>query len=1050
MSEFIAKIRAELDTAGAEKQLKDLTEKEHKIKLKTEVDNKSTQKTLDQTQRKIKRNPVQVDVDYKEGKHSISQLADKANRLFSLFSNANTVDWSADQIRDAVSELKEMDSIITEISKTSDSTATQLKELSNTSFDIASEYGRKATDYLTAVQEMSRSGFYGKQGEAMAELSMLGQAAGDMTSDVSNSYLLATNAAYDYAGSVEKLSTVLDGQNLITNRHSVAMLDMAQATSKSASMAAQTGVEINELSAIIGTAVARTKQNGNVIGTSLKSLFVNLQDTSNEKIVDTFNALGVSQTKFVDGAEQLKTPIELLKELSVAYNNLPEGSILKADVLRNIGQKRQANVLAAILGGMSSGDYDKMLNDYSQGEGSAMVEAEKSAENLEGRLNSLSNSWVEFVGKFAQTDTLKGGVSFLDGMVSSMTELQGKQLFLPTMLSGIMGLQNVFAGKGITDVGISKDGTGSLGGKLDLKGNLFGINFTEMGNWKKHFAEAESEITRWNEEVLNGQTSVEDFDSSFKDNNAGFKAYISTVKDGSANIKDYRKSLEDAGEYQRTFSTSAKSILANAATGLLVGAGIELSLAALTKVADELIFKQQKAIEKAEVSQSDYSSAVSELESLNSELDTSKSRIEELQALKAAGTISVTEDAELTRLQNQNKELERQIALTEKVTDQKSLQAANDAKEALKVEKTQDMTQTYESYDKNGLVAHQHNKQTDIITATQNEIEKLKELKKERQNLLNDDIDDSKQTKKFDSLDSEIEKYSNAISSNIEALSTIRASFEDGNGLMRDGLDKEAQDYYKAITDIIDGFNNIDLSPVEQQMQSINSYFDGSTTSNIIKEQLLEAVQSGESATDALHRMGVTLNDLGITGEGKKAVFDDYFRGLVDSAKEAEEAVKTIDGSVKGVKSAFESENQDANWKSMSDLLKQAGDLYKAGKIGTDDFQSAVQFIAPKEINPDSTKFDAQAYVKAYEKYKDKIKRYFDSENEKKSAANLQNDLIDKGLAKQTDNGIDWVLSKFKSSADAAKAWGISIEAAEVAMHNLESYGAEFDNVTFS
>ena len=503
------------------------------------------------------------------------------------------------------------------------------------------------------------------------------------------------------------------------------------------------------------------------------------------------------------------------------------------------------------------------------------------------------------------------------------------------------------------------------------------------------------------------------------------------------------------------------------ATNVFTGLGISIKSAFMALVTNPLTYltaglvaggialnnyikEFDNAIEKAEGSQADYSSTVSELESLNSELETTQSRIEELQALKDAGTITDIEDAELTRLQNQNKELERQIALTEKATEQKSLQAANDAKEALKVEKTQDMTQTYESYDKNGLVAHQHNEQTDIITATQNEIEKLKELKKERQNLLNDDIDDSKQTKKFDSLDSEIEKYSNAISSNIEALSTIRASFEDGNGLMRDGLDKEAQDYYKAITDIIDGFNNIDLSPTEQQMQSINSYFDGSTTSNIIKEQLLEAVQSGESATDALHRMGVTLNDLGITGEGKKAVFDDYFRGLVDSAEEAKEAVKSIDGSVDGVKAAFESENQDTNWKSMSDLLKQAGDLYKAGKIGTDDFQSAVQFIAPKEINPDSTKFDAQAYVKAYEKYKDKIKRYFDSENEKKSAANLQNDLIDKGLAKQTDNGIDWVLSKFKSSADAAKAWGISIEAAEVAMHNLESYGAEFDNVMFS
>lgn len=1044
MSEFIAKIKAELDTTEAEKKLKDLTGKEHEVKLKTDFDEKSTQKNFDETvkrtQNRTKRNPIQVDVDYREGKSSLSQLADGANRLFSMFSGENAIDWGADKIKEALGTLKEMDSIITEISKTSDSTVTQLKELSNASFDIASEYGRKATDYLTAVQEMSRSGFYGKQGEAMAELSMLGQAAGDMTSDVSNSYLLATNAAYDYAGSVEKLNTVLDGQNLISNRHSVSMLDLAQATSKAASMAAQTGVEVNELSAIIGTAVARTKQNGNVIGTSLKSLFVNLQDTSNEKIVDTFDALGVSQTKFVNGAEQLKTPIELLKELAVAYNNLPEGSTLKADVLRNIGQKRQANVLAAILGGISSGDYDKMLNDYFQGKGSAMVEAEKSAENLEGRLNSLSNSWVEFVGKFAQTDALKGGVSFLDGMVSSMTELQDKQLFLPTMLSGIMGLQNVFTGKGI-DIGRDEKT-----GKMEVSGSLFGIDLSAMKSakgWKEHFSEAETALEAWNKQQIKAKISAEDFGNQTILNNKNLRKYAETTKNGSASLEGYKQHLTDTGvEFEKTFSM--KSVLANAATGFLVAGGIELGLAALTKVADELIFKQDQLQEKADASASAYTATVSEIESINSELATTQSRIDEL---KAQDKLLPGDEAELTRLEQQNSLLQTQLEMKERLAASQAKEASKAAKESIDYSSEKSLDTRM---DRNGIDVVQNVDRKEYVRQRIAEMEKAqKQIDEAQKELENKNISDDKRDmyeKQFEQATENLDKYKNEATEMLSELNAESENFYDKEtGKIIEGY----EDDVKAIKELNNAINNFDLSPVEQQMQSINSYFDGSTTSNIIKEQLLEAVQSGESATDALHRMGVTLNDLGITGEGKKAVFDDYFRGLVDSAEEAKEAVKSIDGSVDGVKAAFESENQDTNWKSMSDFLKQAGDLYKAGKIGTDDFQSAVQFIAPKEINPDSTKFDAQAYVKAYEKYKDKIKRYFDSENEKKSAANLQNDLIDKGLAKQTDNGIDWT-DKFKTSVDAAKAWGISVEAAEVAMHNLQSYGAEFDNVMFS
>lgn len=120
-----------------------------------------------------------------------------------------------DMIMDSVSELKEIDSILTEISKTSDLTNSQIQELGANSFEAASQWGRTAKDYLLGVQEMSRSGYYGEQAERMAQTSILAQAAGDLDADMANSYLLASNAAYQYQGNVEKLNALLDGQNMI-------------------------------------------------------------------------------------------------------------------------------------------------------------------------------------------------------------------------------------------------------------------------------------------------------------------------------------------------------------------------------------------------------------------------------------------------------------------------------------------------------------------------------------------------------------------------------------------------------------------------------------------------------------------------------------------------------------------------------------------------------------------------------------------------------------------------------------------------------------------
>lgn len=414
-------------------QLKQLSESFKAVKTQGEFD------TLNNQYKNLK---SEINLKGLAGNSIISELGRGFKQIGQFAMTYGGIQKVVRSIVDSVNQLKEVDSIITEISKTSDLTNSQLKELANNSFDAASKYGKTATDYLTGIQEMSRSGFYGKKAEGLAELSILGQAAGDMSADVSNSYLLATNAAYEYQGSVEKLNAVLDGQNMITNRNSVSMNDMAEATSKAASMASQTGVQVDELSAIIGTAVSRTKQDGNEIGTALKSLFVNLQDTSNKKIVSTFDALGISQTKLVNGSKQLKTPIELLKELADAYNNLEEGSALKADVLRNIGNKRQANVLAAILSGISSGDYDKMIQDYSQGTGSAAEEAAKSANNWEGSLNRLSNAWIELMSNFANSDAITGAVNALASLVNGVDDLIGTLGAIPT----VGGLAGAFFG----------------------------------------------------------------------------------------------------------------------------------------------------------------------------------------------------------------------------------------------------------------------------------------------------------------------------------------------------------------------------------------------------------------------------------------------------------------------------------------------------------------------------------------------------------------------------------------------------------------------------
>jgi TP901 family phage tail tape measure protein len=108
-------------------------------------------------------------------------------------------------------------------------TTLQLKKLGQESFNTANKYGATVEGYLEGVKEMARAGF-GEQATSMAEISILAQTAGDMTAELANEYLLATDAAYKLGGNEKKLTEILDGQNQVTNRNAVSMEQLAEVT----------------------------------------------------------------------------------------------------------------------------------------------------------------------------------------------------------------------------------------------------------------------------------------------------------------------------------------------------------------------------------------------------------------------------------------------------------------------------------------------------------------------------------------------------------------------------------------------------------------------------------------------------------------------------------------------------------------------------------------------------------------------------------------------------------------------------------------------------
>ena len=374
-----------------------------------------------------------------KGESALGKFLNSFKVISTYFSASRLISLAVREIRSAITELQTLDDRLTEISKTSDRTDASLRRLGENSFDVASKYGRTASDYLLGVQEMSRAGFGEAESEKLAELSILAQSAGDMTAEMANQYIIATNAAYNLAGNSEKLNKVLDSQNYITNHNAVSMENLAQATKLAASQAAASGVEIDELTAAVGTMVAVTQQGGDQAGRAFKGILMNIQQVkasaadigdggeditteSLSKYEKATAALGVSLKEVKNGTVQLRKPMEVLRDLAIAVNKEGENSVKVANLISAVGGKFRGNQLIALLQNWET--YEKMLSEYNSDDAidSAFKESQKSANNWAGSINKVKNSWSEFVNVFINSDNMKEMLNTVNEIIQNLTD----------------------------------------------------------------------------------------------------------------------------------------------------------------------------------------------------------------------------------------------------------------------------------------------------------------------------------------------------------------------------------------------------------------------------------------------------------------------------------------------------------------------------------------------------------------------------------------------------------------------------------------------------
>lgn len=346
-------------------------------------------------------------------------------------------------------------------------------------------------------------------------------------------------------------------------------------------------------------------------------------------------------------------------------------------------------------------------------------------------------------------------------------------------------------------------------------------------------------------------------DSELTKEAAKKQAISDAFQDASDSLRDYADAndmtVESVSKFQQRQTaaidamqkTSLGARAASVGVGLLTSALTAAGIAFVTMAAqwawDNLITPIETAAEKAQELRQEAEALQSEVDSLNSELQTTNDRIAELQA---KGHLTFTEQGELANLQAQREELERILAVQEKLAENKLNEANNAA------------VKYFDTTDFEGET---------IIEETNRMMDMRDQLEERRRELIAKQVELSEagqtSTLEYQSLTNQIEaagngieRYNKNIDDNIQAMQEQGQYLKEGTQTFNDYND--VLNRYLAEDDLGKMFENVVSS---NGLERVDAYFqrmaeNGRLTPEMIaqSEEYANAItQEGLSAEEA-------------------------------------------------------------------------------------------------------------------------------------------------------------------------------------------------------
>lgn len=327
-------------------------------------------------------------------------------------------------LREAVSELKEMDKELTTIKMVTGASDYDISKLTEQAFAGARANGRSVNDYLTAAERFARAG-YRDNIDQLSKLSLMTQNIGGVEEDVAAKFLLAADAAWKLNGSYDALMGVLDGVSSVADQNATDLGKIAEGITVAGSAFANAGESAQTFTAMLGVTTASTQRSGSEMARGLRTILFRVRQVkaelddgeviSADDISNAAKALDKVGISVMDDSNKLKSMSQILGELQEKWKTWDEGDWRKSYLQNFLAGNRNGNVLYALMDNW--GTYEKMLSQYEDSAGTALEKNAIYTDSWAAATNDLKTAWTETVSLMTES----GGI--LHNLTTETTKL---------------------------------------------------------------------------------------------------------------------------------------------------------------------------------------------------------------------------------------------------------------------------------------------------------------------------------------------------------------------------------------------------------------------------------------------------------------------------------------------------------------------------------------------------------------------------------------------------------------------------------------------------